>query len=847
MTNKSLAIFLIVLILLSGCVRRFRSGETTTIATEETTTAPTTVTPPKFNVGYRVIDFQYTDKEDKTHNIKTALWYPTTHEMSEYVYPYISAQKQVKSRIALNATLEGERYPLILFSHGYGTCGTQSLFLTEYLASQGYIVAAPDYPEDVVGCRIDGKGDIENFLRVYMAAAKLKFMDQEDVLPYSDYRFDIASLTLDRMLELNNDTNSILYHSIDMNSIGASGHSMGALTTLGIIGAHPNSTKLDNRVKAALILSGPAYPYHTSYFENIGIPIMVMQGDNDESKIAPEIDRKLVYDYANPPKFYLMIKDGIHGTFSNQVCKGYSVQECQQDSSQAKVINSYALAFFDRYLKNEIEAEEKLKESDSMLVVYEREFTETSDEKLIPAEDKIFEHIATISNQGIRRPGYPADVWTEDYIEKQFRKYGLQDVHKEEVTHHGKDYSDEPEINLKWVPEKTSLTVYNEKESIDIPAFSVPFATSTDEAGLDLEIVTLESQKSNPAAKGKIALYPVEFRDGVRHFLYKRISEWYYDPHNTFLGKMQASTFSVEGQETMKYVIDSGAVGYIGVITNNADPTMYEYYIPADGSPRPIPGVYINEESDNKIRELMKQGPSRAKLVSKISLEPFVSHNILGTLKGKSDGWIIIGSHHDAPFQGAVEDASGIALVIAQAEYWANVPEDERPHNMLFLLDSGHLCGVTGGWSFVRKHQDLLEKVVLEIHLEHVALEYERRDDKFVPTGENQPYWWFVSQSDTLMELVKSAIETESIDRSYIFRPDAINKKTGLPTSDGAFFHRYTVPLVNLVSGPAYLLTSADTLEKVDKKSLVPITRAVIDIINGLDGVTAEQIRDEID
>ena len=36
-------------------------------------------------------------------------------------------------------------YPLIVFSHGNGGLGVQSFFLTEYLASHGYVVVCPDH------------------------------------------------------------------------------------------------------------------------------------------------------------------------------------------------------------------------------------------------------------------------------------------------------------------------------------------------------------------------------------------------------------------------------------------------------------------------------------------------------------------------------------------------------------------------------------------------------------------------------------------------------------------------------------------------------------------------------
>ncbi len=41
-------------------------------------------------------------------------------------------------------------YPVILFSHGFTGCGTQSVFLTEALAQDGYFVLAPNHRD--AGC-----------------------------------------------------------------------------------------------------------------------------------------------------------------------------------------------------------------------------------------------------------------------------------------------------------------------------------------------------------------------------------------------------------------------------------------------------------------------------------------------------------------------------------------------------------------------------------------------------------------------------------------------------------------------------------------------------------------------
>src|SRR5437899_2513766 len=42
-------------------------------------------------------------------------------------------------------------YPLILFSHGFGGCNTQSIFLAEALAQSGYLVLAPNHKDSHCG------------------------------------------------------------------------------------------------------------------------------------------------------------------------------------------------------------------------------------------------------------------------------------------------------------------------------------------------------------------------------------------------------------------------------------------------------------------------------------------------------------------------------------------------------------------------------------------------------------------------------------------------------------------------------------------------------------------------
>src|SRR5262245_40894822 len=53
----------------------------------------------------------------------------------------------------------GGPWPLVIFSHGYGGVRFQSFFLTEQLATHGFVVAAPDHPGNTMADLILGGGD----------------------------------------------------------------------------------------------------------------------------------------------------------------------------------------------------------------------------------------------------------------------------------------------------------------------------------------------------------------------------------------------------------------------------------------------------------------------------------------------------------------------------------------------------------------------------------------------------------------------------------------------------------------------------------------------------------------
>jgi hypothetical protein len=327
---------------------------------------------------------------------------------------------------------------------------------------------------------------------------------------------------------------------------------------------------------------------------------------------------------------------------------------------------------------------------------------------------------------------------------------------------------------------------------------------SSPTTGLEAEIVSFDPEAPS-LVKGSLALGDVTL-NRIRHSVLRGLATWSYDPDKSYDDSSQVLPFGRQIMHVMEPAINAGAAAFIGVLAGYPGDS-YEYYVPYDA----------------------------------VAREPIVSYNIIGELPGADDEVVIIGSHHDGPWTSAVEDGSGIALVLAQAEYWSRVPQHERPHRLVFLLNAGHMAGGAGQRTFVESHEPELERVVLELHLEHAANELTEESGELRATGQPESRWWFTSRIPHLEKTVQSAIEAEDLRRSLIMPPTVFGPQ---PTTDAAAFYSAGVPIVNFLAAPFYLFDSMDTIDKIHRPSLAPVTRAAIRIVESTTDVSAAEMRE---
>lgn len=279
-------------------------------------------------IGYRIVIL---------NGVKTAVWYPTLSK--ETIYDY---SKDFSTNLAVDAQPIGDcgSFPLVVFSHGFGGCGTQTIFFTEALAREGYIVVAPDHGDAL--CSVDNKsGNFADLSKEPSLFDPAKWSEAS----YISRRDDIKKV-IDGVLD-----HSDFRNVTNKDKIAIAGHSLGGYVALGLAGGWESWR--DNRVKAILLFS----PYSLAFSLNsrlsaVNVPVMY-QGADFDLGITPFLEGKDgAYEKSNKPKYFVKFRAGNHFIWTVLECLGRKMtSECLKSDPIAKTINDYGIGFLNKYLK----------------------------------------------------------------------------------------------------------------------------------------------------------------------------------------------------------------------------------------------------------------------------------------------------------------------------------------------------------------------------------------------------------------------------------------------------------------------------------------------------------------
>lgn len=267
--------------------------------------------------------------------------------------------RSIKIKTYYPAEYNGPDLPVILWSHGLGGSVDGASFLSRFIASHGFIVIHTQHPGTDSGLWEGKEGhpwDIIRNTHIPRSASLERFNDIPFVLNH-----------LPRWLQDNPKIGDIA----DLNTLGISGHSFGAMTTevmAGMLFPDENNTLKDYKERrfTAGILYSPVPMRHlskapaTDLYGNITLPLFHMTGTDDEFPIEGWDYTRRLEIYKNTPRsdrHLLITQNGDHMVYNGSRGK---LEENPKREKHEEIIKIAALCYWEATLKNNITARDWL-------------------------------------------------------------------------------------------------------------------------------------------------------------------------------------------------------------------------------------------------------------------------------------------------------------------------------------------------------------------------------------------------------------------------------------------------------------------------------------------------------
>lgn len=244
--------------------------------------------------------------------------------------------------------------PVVLFSHGLGGTREGSHFLGEHWSARGYVAVFMQHA-----------GSDDSIWTNQPPERRLEFLRRAMNVQTFMARVEDVHAVLDQLDKWNAGKTNPLAGRLDMNKVGMSGHSFGAVTTQAVSGqtfTGEGQAFTDPRIRAAILFS-PSSPRNLGQadpFGDVKIPWLMMTGTKDVAPIggADIRSRRGVYaSMRGAPKYELVLNDAEHSVFTDRPLPFDSEP---RNPNHHRVILALSTAFWDAYLRGDKAAMEWL-------------------------------------------------------------------------------------------------------------------------------------------------------------------------------------------------------------------------------------------------------------------------------------------------------------------------------------------------------------------------------------------------------------------------------------------------------------------------------------------------------
>jgi hypothetical protein len=392
-----------------------------------------------------------------------------------------------------------------------------------------------------------------------------------------------------------------------------------------------------------------------------------------------------------------------------------------------------------------------------------------------------------------RNVGTAGHVAAQDWVESYFRKAGLQNIHRQSF-----------DLRPQWTPKSWSVDFASAGKTFKLTsARPQQNAASTPPGGLDLELMWVGTGSDADFIGRNVTGKAVLIQDLLTPGVLNR-------------------ALNYEG--VVQRAFDKGAAA-VGIVYGIAD--NFALWEGSGGRP----GFNVGYEDGKVLREMLGKGQTvKVNLKMDSEMRPGLkTASVLGTLPGSTNEEIIVMAHIDGFFEAALDNASGVAVMMGLVEHFAKVPQAQRRRNIRFMGSAGHHGGPGAGWLHDSRETELVNTALM-FNLEHVAaVRTKYWGPKLRMSTAVSPMRWWVWGSTNLMDITTSSLSRFNVGITADMDDNA-SGEMGAVSRDA--------PSIQVITSPEVKHTEQDREEWVPAVGLEQIARAyarIIDEVNKLD------------
>ncbi len=396
--------------------------------------------------------------------------------------------------------------------------------------------------------------------------------------------------------------------------------------------------------------------------------------------------------------------------------------------------------------------------------------------------------------------GTQSDADTARWMMEKFKTLGMTDVREQAI-----------DLPPQWMPQSWSVTATAAGKTLDLATAQPTYgAVGTPKDGLELEAVYVGLGSDADLAlardvRGKaVFFYSTDLTSrhvGVADQAVRRIGE-----------RGAAAIFIIQG------------------IPGNVRTQFYSVQ-------SKIPTFTLGQQDGIAMRDVIgaqaKGAAPRVRVRLDVQMVPDLkTGTVWGSLAGTTDEKVFVVAHRDGWFEGANDNASGVATLIGLAEHFAKIPAAQRRRTITFLGTTGHHNSGANSGLWFSEHPEVFEKAALLINCEHIGAVQTGHYSLRAGNGPASSSWY--ATGPRLASIVVNALDAFGV-------PTYAQSGTRPGGEIGRYFQ--FAPSVQVMSSGFVWHSDHETPPTISTAALEATTRAYAKIITDVNATELKDLR----